>query len=602
MKKLIETLTSRLALLEQQDPTARWQEEEPLVTADFLQDALLRDRQAVEEELLPLLVRVIVSNTQAFDGVCPPKDSTSLEDVMRRLQKYACEQHRNQTCFSSLSRHGVHALRSRFPSYWNTLGGAGEVCRSPDLLLPVVAFRIGLNNVNEVYDLTPATLRRGLISARKVPSFFKPGVAAAIYDRSLDGPRPTVWDPSGGFGARMLGFFSVFPEGHYIANEPAAATNRDLHALREEILALCPRATIDIFSTGSEVQGPERPVDLVFTSPPYFDKEKYYDEPGQCWRDYPTRGEWVRFYLVPTLRRAASALHKNGYLVLNVDSDCEGDVKCCVDDQGLEDAPSWELTLGADHFAKARKQGPRSEPILRFAKYYDGLSVDVPGTKGRTQVDSHGMFWQVLPDGRTKLYRGSLQANGYVTVGILYDGATKTKTELAHRLVCRAFHGPPPTPEHTDVCHINGVKNDNRASNLRWGTRSENMLDVAKHREQKHLDLKATPPPPGTNWYVGRTADRELVSVCLRLLQEEKLEIVDIAAILNCSPDQARNLMRGRTGKQLVDEPVPARKRRTKTRKAQICQMIQEGKSREEVNQELGENLTPQAFYYYKNL
>jgi hypothetical protein len=45
-----------------------------------------------------------------------------------------------------------------------------------------------------------------------------------------------------------------------------------------------------------------------------------------------------------------------------------------------------------------------------------------------------------------------------------------------HRLVCAAFHGPPPSPDH-EVAHSNGIKTDCRASNLRWATSAENKQD-----------------------------------------------------------------------------------------------------------------------------
>lgn len=48
-----------------------------------------------------------------------------------------------------------------------------------------------------------------------------------------------------------------------------------------------------------------------------------------------------------------------------------------------------------------------------------------------------------------------------------------------HRLVAEAFHGP--APEGHEVRHLNGDSHDNRASNLRWGTRAENMQDMVRH-------------------------------------------------------------------------------------------------------------------------
>ncbi len=45
---------------------------------------------------------------------------------------------------------------------------------------------------------------------------------------------------------------------------------------------------------------------------------------------------------------------------------------------------------------------------------------------------------------------------------------------LVHILVLETFVGPRPTPGH-ECNHKNGIKRDNRASNLEWATRSENI-------------------------------------------------------------------------------------------------------------------------------
>lgn len=50
----------------------------------------------------------------------------------------------------------------------------------------------------------------------------------------------------------------------------------------------------------------------------------------------------------------------------------------------------------------------------------------------------------------------------------------KSITWGLHILVCEAFHGSKPTPKH-EVNHKNGNKHDNRASNLEWATRSQNV-------------------------------------------------------------------------------------------------------------------------------
>jgi len=43
-----------------------------------------------------------------------------------------------------------------------------------------------------------------------------------------------------------------------------------------------------------------------------------------------------------------------------------------------------------------------------------------------------------------------------------------------HRLICEAFHGPPPF-EGAIVIHLDENALNNRADNLRWGTQKENL-------------------------------------------------------------------------------------------------------------------------------
>jgi hypothetical protein len=48
-----------------------------------------------------------------------------------------------------------------------------------------------------------------------------------------------------------------------------------------------------------------------------------------------------------------------------------------------------------------------------------------------------------------------------------------------HRLVCEAFHGSAPAGK--EVGHLNGDKADNRAVNLAWITRAENVRHMREH-------------------------------------------------------------------------------------------------------------------------
>lgn len=70
--------------------------------------------------------------------------------------------------------------------------------------------------------------------------------------------------------------------------------------------------------------------------------------------------------------------------------------------------------------------------------------------------------------------RHGTHRQGYHLVS-LHDG-TGRRTHKVHRLVALAFLGP--APDGSEACHNNSDPSDNRALNLRWDTRSGNMLDA----------------------------------------------------------------------------------------------------------------------------
>lgn len=63
------------------------------------------------------------------------------------------------------------------------------------------------------------------------------------------------------------------------------------------------------------------------------------------------------------------------------------------------------------------------------------------------------------------------------------------RTFLVAALVLSAFVGP--RPPGADACHNSGDPVDDRLENLRWDTRSENMLDVIRHGRHNHAGKAA---------------------------------------------------------------------------------------------------------------
>jgi hypothetical protein len=81
---------------------------------------------------------------------------------------------------------------------------------------------------------------------------------------------------------------------------------------------------------------------------------------------------------------------------------------------------------------------------------------------GRYQISSEGRI--LGPSGRVLKPRLN-KPNGYLYVKICSGGIRRN--HYVSRLVCQAFHGPPPG-EDSEADHRNTVRTDNRAKNLRW--------------------------------------------------------------------------------------------------------------------------------------
>lgn len=90
------------------------------------------------------------------------------------------------------------------------------------------------------------------------------------------------------------------------------------------------------------------------------------------------------------------------------------------------------------------------------------------------------------------------------------------KRHSAARLVCLAFHGPPPSPKHVAM-HMASYgddhvreRGDNRACNLRWATLAEAFSHRPRPKKNRRLQDEEQSDLPGEQWK--RVDDRMRVS------------------------------------------------------------------------------------------
>jgi hypothetical protein len=197
--------------------------------------------------------------------------------------------------------------------------------------------------------LFPVGLKAFRVSFCQYAVNFPPLTARYLYERFLPrtnlpgrdgGPPSIIYDPSSGWGGRLLGAMAVASDRtvHYIGTDPNSdhvgpggwTKYQDFatffnHNVREAGLFGNHGHSFHMFQEGSEVirnhpdfQVYKGKVDLVFTSPPYFAKEVYSEDAGQSCHKFGDYAAWRDGFLRPTLETAVEWLKPGGYILWNI--------------------------------------------------------------------------------------------------------------------------------------------------------------------------------------------------------------------------------------------------------------------------------------------
>ena len=195
------------------------------------------------------------------------------------------------------------------------------------------------------YGCNASNLRRMLSSYTNVKrvSNFRPTVAKAIYE-TFSPNNGHVLDLCSGFGGRLLGSLTLC--NNYTGYEPNITHFKGLQRMHDKIshLGLASREIILKNACAEDAISTEKSgkFDLVFTSPPYYSRERYSDDISQSYIRYDSYSSWCKNFLEKLLEESHRVLAKHGLLILNV--------------ANTEDAPIYDDVLRlAAKFYKVKK-------------------------------------------------------------------------------------------------------------------------------------------------------------------------------------------------------------------------------------------------------
>ena len=174
---------------------------------------------------------------------------------------------------------------------------------------------------------------------------FPPMTAKYLYERFTEHVKDQevlrIYDPSSGWGGRILGAMSVRDDRrvHYIGTDPNPENQIPEEDMsRYDYLAkffndntyrgngiFSDANTFETYDECAEdiknnpgFQKHKGKLDLVFTSPPYFNREGYANDDKQSYQRYPGYQGWVDGFLRPTLETAVEYLRPQRYLLWNI--------------------------------------------------------------------------------------------------------------------------------------------------------------------------------------------------------------------------------------------------------------------------------------------
>lgn len=211
---------------------------------------------------------------------------------------------------------GMKLCQHFFPNFWNIKNeknfSFSDAWNNPEIMDKVRIW--GLRGMSQLWL---SWIRRAVFLTAGLPnsSFYRPHFAKQIISFVDHKKNGTLFDPCAGWGGRLLGTVSC--NWHYVACEPNIETYNNLIKMID-FLGVKKYVTIYNIPAENFDYNNMKNIDIVLTSPPYFNLEKYSKEENQSYNKYQTYDIWEKKWLQPLVYNCQNILKKNGLSCWNV--------------------------------------------------------------------------------------------------------------------------------------------------------------------------------------------------------------------------------------------------------------------------------------------
>jgi len=157
---------------------------------------------------------------------------------------------------------------------------------------------------------------RTAIGLRKyIAAQFRPSSAKQIYEHfnAVD-----ILDFSSGWGDRLSGFMAANGTRSYVGIDPNTRVHEGYIQQINQFMPSTKMATF--YDSPAEDFDFDRlgMFDFIFTSPPYFNIERYTQDDKQSFKRYRKLEDWLELFLYTVLKKAWTKLKEGGTMVINI--------------------------------------------------------------------------------------------------------------------------------------------------------------------------------------------------------------------------------------------------------------------------------------------